>query len=179
MVDIARQPILAQRLPWRVIGLGLVLLALLVALIAALAVGGRQRLPAPFGLARNGLIACASGGAIFAVDPETGKSAAIDKGPGDSNPRYSRDGTRLAFSRLVAGAGTSLVYVEGADGSGLIQVTPQPIPASERYTFSPDGKQIGGLLDDVVGLADSRFGQSPIRVCRVPVGGRQGSSTAS
>ena len=56
MVDIARQPILAQRLPCRLIGLGLVLLALLVALIAALAVGGRQRLPAPFGLARNGLI---------------------------------------------------------------------------------------------------------------------------
>ena len=65
MVDIARQPVLAPRLPWRAIGLGLVLLALLVALVAALVVGGRPSLPAPFGLARNGLVAYASGGDIY------------------------------------------------------------------------------------------------------------------
>ena len=39
MVDVARQPVLAQRLPWRTIGLGLVLIGLLVAMIAALVVG--------------------------------------------------------------------------------------------------------------------------------------------
>ena len=50
MVDIARQPVLVPRLPWRTIGLGLVLLALLVAIVAAaLVVGGRPKLPPPFG----------------------------------------------------------------------------------------------------------------------------------
>jgi Tol biopolymer transport system component len=36
------------------------------------------------------------------------------------------------------------LYVVAADGSGLIQVTPQPLPATEiaNYTFSPDGKEI-------------------------------------
>ena len=37
---------------------------------------------------------------------------------------------------------TSLLYVVKADGSDLIQVTPQPLPAIESYTFSPDGKEI-------------------------------------
>ena len=144
MVDIARRPVLVPRLPWRTIGLGLALLALLVGLIAALIVGARPRLPAPFGLARNGLVAYASGGDIFTVDAGTGKSTAIVKGPGDTDPRWSRDGTRLAFTRQDVVSGTSLLYVVAADGSGLIQVTPQPLPATEieNYTFSPDGKEI-------------------------------------
>jgi dipeptidyl aminopeptidase/acylaminoacyl peptidase len=144
MVDIARQPVLVPRLPWRTIGLGLALLALLLGLIAALVVGGPPRLPAPFGLARNGLVAYASAGDIYTVDPVRGDSTAIVKGPGDTDPRWSRDGTRLAFTRQDVVSGTSLLYVVAADGSGLIQVTPQPLPAAEieTYTFSPDGKEI-------------------------------------
>ena len=72
MVDFAGQPVLVRRLPWRTIGLAVLLMALLVAVLAALAVGGRPNLPAPFGPARNGLVAYASGGDIYAVDPVTG-----------------------------------------------------------------------------------------------------------
>lgn len=142
MVDLARQPVSVPRLPWRLIGLGLAVLALLLALVATLVVGSRPSLPAPFGLARNGLVAYASGGEILAADAKTGSSTVIDKGPGDTDPRFSRDGTRLAFKRQDAGLVASLLYVIDADGSRLIQVTPQALPGVENYTFSPDGKQI-------------------------------------
>ncbi len=142
MVDLARSPVSVPRLPWRTIGLGLALLALLLALLATLVVGSRPSLPTPFGPARTGLVAYASGGEIFTVDAGTGKTTEIDTGPGDTNPRYSRDGTRLAFKRQAVGSGTGLLYVMNANGSGLIQVTPKPLPDVESYTFSPDGKQI-------------------------------------
>ena len=146
MVDIAGQPVLVRRLPWRTIGLVVLLMALLVVALAALAVGGRPKLPAPFGPAGNGLVAYDSDGNIYTADPVTGHSTAIAKGPGDRGPRWSRDGTRLAFARqdLASGTSLSLLYVVNADGSGLVQVTPQPLPATEidTYTFSPDGKEI-------------------------------------
>lgn len=72
MVDIARQPVLAPRLAWRTIGLGLVLIALLVAMIAALVVGSPPPLPAPFGLARSGLVAYENGGDLFTGRPGDG-----------------------------------------------------------------------------------------------------------
>jgi hypothetical protein len=138
MDDIARQPVLVPRLPWRTIGLGLALLALLVGMIAALVVGGRPHLPAPFGLARNGLVAYASGGDIYTVDPVTGNSTAIVRSPEtDSNPRWSRDGTQLAFER-----NPGLVYVVRSDGSALTRVTPEPLSTIDSYAFSPDGKEI-------------------------------------
>src|SRR2546425_4101465 len=59
MVDIARRPVLAPRVPWRSIGFGLVLLAVLVAMATALLVGTRQKIPAPFGPVRAGLVAYA------------------------------------------------------------------------------------------------------------------------
>jgi len=144
MVDIARQPVLAPRLPWRPIGLGLVLLALLAAIVAALVVGGRPNLPLPFGPARNGLVAYVSGGDIYTVDPATGDSTAIVRGlQTDSDPRWSRDGTRLAFERKTnGGSGPGLLYVARADGSDLVQLTPEPLSGIDDYSFSPDGKEI-------------------------------------
>ena len=50
MVDIARQPILTSRVPLRTIGLGLLLVALILAAVAAFVVGTQRNLPAPFGL---------------------------------------------------------------------------------------------------------------------------------
>ena len=143
MVDIARQPVPAPRLPWRAIGLGLALLALLLGLIAALAVGARPHLPAPFGLARSGLVTYASGGDIYTVDPVTGRSTAITSGPEtDLNPRWSRDGTRVVFEReAYFGAGSDYLYVARSDGSHLTRVTPQPLPITS-YDFSPDGKEL-------------------------------------
>ena len=141
MVDITRQTVLAPRLPWRTVGLVLLLIALLAAMVAALAVGARPHLPEPFGRARTGLIAYASGGDIYTVDPSTGASTAVVTGPEtDLNPRWSRDGTRLAFERMTA-AGMA-VFVARRDGSGLVRVTPDPLYSVNDLAFSPDGKQL-------------------------------------
>jgi Tol biopolymer transport system component len=142
MVDIARQSVYVPRLTWRVVGLGLLVIAALVALVATLVAGGHTHVPAPFGPAKNGLVAYASGGDIFTADAVTGRSTTIVRGPGDSDPRWSRDGTRLAFKRLDATSGMSLLFVVAADGSGMTQVTPRPIADIGTYSFSPDAKQI-------------------------------------
>ena len=110
-------------LPWRTIGL-LAVLAVLIAASVAFYIGSQQRLPAPFGLAANGVVAYASGGDIFTVDPATGTRQLIVAGPeNDQDPRFSLDGTRLVFMR---GDGTSAVPVI-ADADGSDPSLPRPI----------------------------------------------------
>jgi len=144
MVDIARQPILTPRIPWRSIGLGFALLALLVVMVAALVVGTRPKPPAPFGLARSGLVAYAMDGDIYTVDPATGASTAAVTGPEtDRDPQWSRDGTRFAFLRNAQGStGPSQLYVARADGTDLTVVTPEPLAIIGSHGFSPNGSQI-------------------------------------
>ena len=56
MADIAGRSALAPRIPWRTIGMAVLVVALALAAVA-LVVGSRQtKVPPPFGLARNGLI---------------------------------------------------------------------------------------------------------------------------
>ena len=143
MVDIARQPAFSRQVPWR----QLAVLALIVVLLAAglvLVIGSRPRTPPPFGLARNGLVAYAQAGDIYTADPVTGAAKAVVTGPEqDLRPIFSLDGTRFAFERKVDDAsGQGWLYVAKADGSGLTQVTPDPVVAINSYTFSPDGREI-------------------------------------
>jgi len=122
------------------------LLALSVALAAAAVyVGTRPRLPAPFGPARNGAIVFSSGG-----DIATGSLGApaefIVRGPEvDFEPFYSPNGTRIAFYRQFGktpGAATDIT-VMNPDGTGLTRITATPlleIPWSASWT--PDGNRI-------------------------------------
>jgi len=150
VVDIARQPVLAARLPWRSISLAL-LIALLVA-AAAVFIGSQPRLPAPFGVARNGLIAYAAGGDIYTADPVNGIATAIVSGPEtDAGPRFSRDGTHVVFERKLNGeTGLGQLVVARSDGSDLTVVTPEPMFLTKsllgepwpQYDFSPDGRSV-------------------------------------
>jgi dipeptidyl aminopeptidase/acylaminoacyl peptidase len=144
MVDIARQPVLTRRVPLRTIGLGLLLIGLLLAIVAAAVIGSRRNVPAPFGLARNGLVAYAKDGDIYTADPVTGKAIAIVAGPEtDLRPVWSLDGTRLAFERRVdSPTGPGLLYVAEADGSSLVRLTPDALRSIESYAFSPDGREV-------------------------------------
>jgi Tol biopolymer transport system component len=153
MVDVVRQPVFAPRLPWRTIGLGLAVLALLLAMVAAL-IGAQPNLPAPFGLARSGLIAFESGGDIYTADPVTGDSTAVVRGPEtDIDPQWSRDGRWVVFERkATVDAITGLLFVARHDGSGLTQVTPEPLRNIASYAFAPDGTEI--LIG--VGLPDAQ-----------------------
>jgi len=132
----------APRLPWRTIGaVALIVLALVAG--AILIVGNQPRkLPAPFGPAANGQIAYAADGDIFTADPTTGDSRALVTGPGiDTDPVYSRDGTKIAFTRTVAG-GQREVYTADVDGGAAVLVTTEPISSVSGYEFSPDGTTI-------------------------------------
>jgi Tol biopolymer transport system component len=149
MVDIVRQPVMVARLPWRSIALVTLLLAMVVA-AAAVYIGSQQRVPAPFGLARNGLIAYEAGGDIFTADPKTSAATRILAGPEiDVAPRFSLDGTRVAFERRVD-LTSSQIHVARADGTNLTLVTPEPLRlapgdsgrAWEKYEFSPDGRTL-------------------------------------
>jgi hypothetical protein len=86
------------RVAWRTLAV-VVLLALILAALAVF-VGSRPRVPTPFGLAANGLVALSDGDDMFILDLETSRPRAITFGPEvDHEPRWSRDGTRLAFLR--------------------------------------------------------------------------------
>ena len=77
MSTIARRPSFAPALPWRTIGIALLLLALLVA-GAIISFGLRQDpLPAPFGPAANGLIAYPADGDIYTRNLETGEERLV------------------------------------------------------------------------------------------------------
>src|SRR6478672_1160698 len=148
VVDIVRQAVLVPRLPWRFIAMAVLVLGLLLA--GAVYIGSQQHIPAPFGLARNGLVAYDAGGDIYTVDPVTGAATKIVSGPGlDLRPRFSLDGTRIAFERQVDAARSEL-YIVRPDGTNLTRVTPEPVAlapggygrAWERYKFSPDGQSV-------------------------------------
>lgn len=149
MAVVTRRPVLAPAFPWRTLGI-LALLAILMAAALAAFIGSQGPLPAPFGTARNGLVAFEAGGDIRIADPLTGTPTTIVSGPElDVGPRYSRDGTRLVFERKVEG-GRSELYVVRSDGSGLTRITPDPILLNpsllgepwEQYQFSPDGRSV-------------------------------------
>jgi Tol biopolymer transport system component len=136
------------RVPWRQLAVLALLVALLAAALAFYA-GAQQRVPAPFGPARNGLVAFDRNGDIFTADPVTGAATAMVASPEtDTGPRFSRDGTHIVFARSD-GPFTRL-FVVRADGSGLRLITPERIELTksqlgepwEQYQFSPDGRSV-------------------------------------
>ena len=170
MVDIARQPVLSPRLPWRAIAMAAVLIALLMA-AAAVLVGTQPRLPAPFGVARNGLIAYAADGDIFTVDPATDVTTAVVVGPEtDLEPKFSLDGTRLVFERRPEGrAGGGRLYVAHADGTALTLLTPEAPFVLDTYDFSPDGLEVifTSLVDGRSTISIAKVDGSGIRTLDV------------
>jgi Tol biopolymer transport system component len=144
MADIASRPAIAPRLPWRTLGVALVLIALLV--VAALVYVGSQRteLPPPFGVARNGLIAYALNGDIYAADPVSGTTGVIVGGDAvDRNPIHSRDGSRIAFLRQTANDSRKFdLAVVGRDGGTVTILTTDPIDLPDYVEWSPDGRSI-------------------------------------
>jgi Tol biopolymer transport system component len=128
-------------LPWRTIGL-LAALAILIAAMFAFYIGSQPRLPAPFGRAANGQVAYASGGDIYVVDPTTGTRRAITTGPNtDAEPRWSLDGTRLAFLR-VERASQTLVIADARSGEITATTDPLDVVDSDSMAWAPDGRSV-------------------------------------
>jgi WD40 repeat protein len=126
------------------------------------AIGSQQpRLPAPFGLARNGELVTSRDGDIYMVDPSTSVSSPIIVGdPFDFGPVFSRDGTKFVFLRsdgpLTEPAILTMI-VANADGSGLRPVTP-PTESLDWYDWSPSGKEIAYMAKGQLWVADTSGG---------------------
>jgi Tol biopolymer transport system component len=157
--------------PWRTIGLLAVVVVLLVA--AAVFAGSQPRLPPPFGLAANGLVAYSQNGDILTVDPGTGARAWITSGnEEDREARWSLDGTRLAFLRgLPLGTPTPVMPAETVvivDRTGKVVAKSQPIARVDidAFAWSPDGRSIATGGDSVLSLVDAQNGS----VTRLEVG---------
>ena len=163
--------------PWRTVGL----LALLVVLLTAAAIlyaGSHPRFPAPFGLAANGLVAYAQGGDILTVDPATGARTWVTSGnEEDYGPRWSLDGTRLAFlrnfaavpvSQLDAQASAHIDMVVIVDRQGDVIAKSGPIPGidADAVAWSHDGKVIAVGAGGSINLVDAAEGTAT----RVAVG---------
>jgi dipeptidyl aminopeptidase/acylaminoacyl peptidase len=137
------------RIPWRVVGT--LALLILVIVVGALVIAGNQPrpLPAPpFGLAANGLLAYAADGDILTSDPVSGETSAIVTGPDeDRDPVWSRDGTRLVFVRRVEDEPADRLYVVRSDGTGLTELTTEPVRGIGDYSFSPDGREVVFVSD--------------------------------
>lgn len=141
MADITRERVVAPGVPWRTIGIALVIIALLV---GTLVVGSqRAALPPPFGVAKTGLVAFSQDGDIFVADQSSGRTTAIVTGDSvDTDPRWSLDGTRIAFARKAADGAGWQAYAVGPDGQDLVLLTPEPLLRIDDYSFSPDGQSV-------------------------------------
>ena len=141
-MDFVNERVSTPRVPWRALG-ALALIALLIAAAVAAYVGSQPRLPAPFGVARNGLVAYAADGDIFTADPVTGAAKAIVSGPDtDLTPRFSLDGTHIVFERRATGRPFGELYVTKSDGSELVRVAPAATASIEGYAFAPNGREV-------------------------------------
>ena len=118
---LTRRSVFVPPVPWRTVGILLMLLALLVA-GAVISFGlFPDRAPAPFGPAANGRIAyAAADGDIFSRDLETGHETLLVGGPEkDVYPIFSRDGQSFFFFRLDPDESAETLMVANADGTDV------------------------------------------------------------
>jgi dipeptidyl aminopeptidase/acylaminoacyl peptidase len=150
-MELTTAQVATTRLPIRQLGV-LALIAILVAALLAAYIGThQQKLPPPFGVARNGAMLYGSGGDIYRLDPTTGVSTALVTGPEtDQVPMYSRDGTRFAFFRQTgSGPTTYRLVVANSDGTGQRVISTDPVTFDYSINWSADGRSI--ILDDTHG----------------------------
>ena len=159
---LARRPAFVPAVPWRTIGL-LIVLAVLLAAAFAIAVGALlQRTAPPYGLAANGPVAYSENGDIYSRDLETGAVALLVGGADfDVGPWFSRNGERFAFVRVVSEQPeTVALMVANADGSN-VQMVVEPEVAGARHwiEWSPGG--------DMLVIHNSADGVPPLSIVNV------------
>ena len=139
----------------RVILVGLLILALVA--LAIVAVGSRQqRVPPPFGPARNGALLASADGDIVSIDPTSGTRTPLIMGDTfDFGPLFSRDGTKISFLRGgPADCGKPdcglLLMVANVDGTDVRELTPG-LAGLDAVDWSPDGTRLA-----IVSFPDGR-----------------------
>jgi WD40-like Beta Propeller Repeat len=128
---------------------GTAVLALVVAasgFVFAIRAFRTDRTGTPSSAVRNGLIAFARGGprsGLFTTNPDGTGLTKLPSVPGDTDPAWSPDGSKIAFVRFrEGGAG---IWVVNADGTGTRRVTdggPDVDGTDLGPAWSPDGSRI-------------------------------------
>ena len=143
-----------RQVPWRPILV--VALVMLLATAALVLISGSRthRLPAPFGLAGNGVIATSVNGDIATVDPATGRTTVIIAGPAtDTDPMFMNRGDRILFTRTDSGAAPAL-FIADADGSNVRQLIGGDTPiAWADWTANGDRIIYTSVVGDVATTA--------------------------
>ena len=86
-------------------------------------------------------------GDIYSIPAEGGTATALSKGPAfDSHPRYSPDGTKIAFTSDRSG--NENFWIMNADGSSPRAITDQKDFHHKNATWSPDGQYLIGRKVD-------------------------------
>lgn len=93
---------------------------------------------------------------LYVINAAGGKPVRIFEGM-VSHPRWSPDGTRIAFSHFPLG-GRRSIYVIGADGSGVTQVTGGPSAFDMNPSWSPDGQRIAFWSSRSIAAGRSEYG---------------------
>jgi len=137
-----------SRLSWTPAPAWLLVIAMVAALaiVAAIAAGGRRApVPAPFGLARPGLVAFEMSGDVIVANADGSARRSLTNGSAtDTFPMFSPDGKRLAYWRQ----GTSgLVVVVGDLEAGSWVTVPLPAGATpgspaEQLEWSPGSDRL-------------------------------------
>jgi hypothetical protein len=159
---LARRPAFFPALPWRTIGL-LIILAVLLAAVLAIGVGSLlQRTAPPYGLAANGPVVYSENGDIYSRDLATGTATLLVGGPEvDVGPWFARDGTRFAFVRVTSQEPETIaLMVADADGSNVHMVVEQEVAGELHWIeWSPNG--------DTLVIRNSAEGVPPLSVVNV------------
>ena len=140
-----------RRLPFASVPLrALIVVALILILAAAavvLTVGSRQRVPPPFGPAANGPLAYMRSDAIYARDTVDGPERVLigSEGGKVSFAGFSPDGTRMSFTRTIAGSD----YLFAADADGRAERKILASALHDAYiTWAPDSRTVA-VSDEV------------------------------
>ena len=118
----------------------LVVLGLILAAVAAF-VGSRRTLPPPFGRAGAGLLVVSDAGDIVVIDHETMVARSIVAEMAvDQEPRWSLDGTRVAFLRDIDNR--QAVVIADAHGRTLATSAPFANIDSDSIAWAPNGREV-------------------------------------
>lgn len=161
----AAPPLAGLRLAWI-----LLLLALLAAMAAGLVAVGSRPFSAPPVVDGRIAFAPANGEGIWLMEPDGTKVTQLVAGT-VSWPRWSPDGTRLAYVRLVdPDMFLSELFLVHADGTDRRQLTSGSSGSIHSLVWAPDGSRIALVYEPTSADPEGGITEREVRVAPVETG---------